>query len=46
MNNLLSSLILVDSQSFGQYALAFAPIEDKCIVMNGEEKMNEKLRRS
>jgi hypothetical protein len=40
----VSSLTLVDSQSFGQYALAFAPIECKCIVMNRKEKMNEKCR--
>jgi hypothetical protein len=41
----VSSLTLVDSQSFGQCALAFALIEDKCIVVNREEKMDEKLRR-
>jgi hypothetical protein len=44
MNNLLSSLTLVNNQSFGQCALAFAPIEGKCIVVNGEEKMDEKCR--
>jgi hypothetical protein len=34
--------MLVNRQSFGQCALAFAPIEDKCIVVNREEKMDEK----
>jgi hypothetical protein len=37
-NGVVSSLTLVNNQSFGQCALAFAPIECKCIVMNGVKK--------